>query len=70
MINRVQIGYPAVMKVATLPKPISIDEYLKKPIIEKKQLDWEKDMELKSRYLDKKVNFDSFEFISWWIFLQ
>jgi hypothetical protein len=54
MINRFQIGYPAVMKVESKPGPIEIDEYLKRPEIEKKQLDWEKDMQLRSRHLDRK----------------
>ena len=54
MINRVQIGYPAVMKVAVKPGPIEIEEFLKKPVIEKKELDWEKDLQLNSKYLDKK----------------
>ena len=75
MINRVQIGYPAVIKAVVKPKPIEIgnqfkdyrlvlvliylnncflDEYLPKLVINKKELNWENDMQLKSSYLDKK----------------
>lgn len=57
MINRVQIGYPAVMRVTKRPPAIEIDEYLEKPVIEKKSIDWEKDMQLKSIHLDKKESY-------------
>ncbi len=55
MINRVQVGYPAVMKSVEKPKPIEIDEYMPKIHIDKKSLVFESDMELKSNYLDRKV---------------
>jgi len=54
MINRVQIGYPAVIKAVTRPKPIEIDEFLPIPVIDKKELNLETDMQLKSNYLDRK----------------
>jgi hypothetical protein len=54
MANRVQIGYPAVMKILKTPKSIEIDEYLERPIIGKRDLDWEKDLQMKSMFLDRK----------------
>ncbi len=56
MINRVQIGSPAVMKATEPPKQIELDEYLPKPVIEKKELNWENDTQLYSQYLDRKVS--------------
>jgi hypothetical protein len=55
MVNRVQVGYPAIMKSVLKPKPIEIDEYLPPIIIEKKEITIENDMQLKSNYLDLKV---------------
>jgi hypothetical protein len=57
MINRVQIGYPAVIKAVERPKPIEIDEFLPRPVIEKRELNFEKDMQLRSKCLDRKVKF-------------
>lgn len=54
MINRIQIGYPAVFKTVKLPKPIEIDEYLPEIEINKKDLNWEKDMQMRSKYLDRR----------------
>ncbi|CAF0970059.1 unnamed protein product [Brachionus calyciflorus] len=54
MINRVQIGYPAVFKTVSKPKPIEIDEYLPEIIIGKKEINWEEDMQMRSKYLDRK----------------
>ncbi len=56
MINRVQVGYPAVMKSVERPRPIEVDEYMPKIQVEKRPLKFESDMELKSNYLDRKVS--------------
>ena len=45
------------MKSVEKPKPIEIDEYMPKIKIEKKELIFENDMELKSKYLDRKVRY-------------
>ena len=55
MANRVQVGYPAIMKTVSKPKSIEIDEFLPPITIEKKEIVLEKDMQMKSIYLDKKV---------------
>lgn len=57
MINRVQVGYPAIMKSVIKPKPIEIDEYMPKIVIEKKELLIDNDMEMKSNYLDRKEDY-------------
>lgn len=57
MVNRVQVGYPAVMKSVERPKPIEIDEYMPRIVMEKKELVLESDMELKSMYLDRKDDY-------------
>lgn len=54
MINRIQIGYPAVFKTIEKPKPIEIDEYLPEIKVSKQELDWEKDMQMRSKHRDKK----------------
>lgn len=92
MVNRVQVGYPALMKVITKPKPIEIglfyflllfywkkkfnlknflyfiklDEYMPEMTIEKKELDIDSDMQLKSNYLDRKVTL-KFVFLCFWL---
>lgn len=57
MINRVQVGYPAIMKSVIKPKPIEIDEFMPKMVIEKKELAIDSDMQLKSKYLDRKDDY-------------
>lgn len=54
MVNRIQVGSPSVIKVTEKPEPIEIDEYLDLPVINKKELDWENDMQMHSNYLDRK----------------
>lgn len=54
MANRIQIGYPAVIKAVEKPKKIQFDEYLPPITIEKKPLNWENDMLLKSEHTDKR----------------
>lgn len=57
MINRIQVGYPAIMKSVIKPKPIEIDEYMPKIVIPKKELLLDNDMEMKSKYLDRKEDY-------------
>jgi hypothetical protein len=55
MINRVQIGSPAVMKATEAPRFVELDEYLSMPVILKKDLNWKNDVQMYSNYLDRKV---------------
>lgn len=54
LTSRVQVGSPVTMRLVTLPPTIPIEEEIVRPTFEKKDLDWEDDMELYSKYLDKK----------------
>ncbi|KAK2169811.1 hypothetical protein NP493_1176g00033 [Ridgeia piscesae] len=54
LTSRVQVGSPVTMRLVTLPPAIPIEEEIERPTFEKKDLDWEDDMELYSKYLDKK----------------
>ncbi|XP_059163387.1 ciliogenesis-associated TTC17-interacting protein-like isoform X2 [Physella acuta] len=54
LTNRVQIGSPVTMKLAKVPLRIERDEETPKPVFEKKELNWEEDMQLHSRFLDRK----------------
>ena len=64
MINRVQVGYPAIMKSVIKPKSIEVDEYMPKIVIEKRGLVVDNDMEMKSKLLDRKVWADDFVWVS------
>jgi hypothetical protein len=64
MINRVQVGYPAIMKSVIKPKSIEVDEYMPKIVIEKRGLVVDNDMEMKSKLLDRKVWTDDFVWVS------
>jgi hypothetical protein len=55
MMNRVQIGSPAVMKATEAPKLVELDEFLSMPLILKKDLNWKNDVQMYSNYLDRKV---------------
>ncbi|CAH1788615.1 unnamed protein product [Owenia fusiformis] len=52
--NRVQVGSPVTMKLAYLPKAVEADEFEEKPKFPKKPLNWEEDMQLYSKFLDRK----------------
>lgn len=54
LISRYQIGSPIKMKTKTLPTVQEFDEYLPKPEISKKELKWEEDLELRSKFLDRR----------------
>lgn len=54
MTNRVQVGSPVTMKLTSVPQLIERDEEPPKPVFEKKALSWEDDMQLYSKFLDRK----------------
>ncbi|KAK0070447.1 ciliogenesis-associated TTC17-interacting protein [Biomphalaria pfeifferi] len=54
LTNRVQVGSPVTMKLAKVPLKIERDEETPKPVFEKKDLKWEEDLQLHSRFLDRK----------------
>lgn len=54
LTNRVQVGSPVTMKLAKVPQRIERDEETPKPVFEKKDINWEEDMQLHSQFLDRK----------------
>lgn len=54
LTNRVQVGSPVTMKLAKVPQRIERDEETPKPVFEKKEINWEEDMQLHSKFLDRK----------------
>nr|CAH8848654.1 unnamed protein product [Trichobilharzia regenti] len=54
LILRVQVGSPIIVKANTIPELFKKEEYLPKPIIPQISLNWEDDLELYSRFLDRK----------------
>ncbi|XP_062972815.1 ciliogenesis-associated TTC17-interacting protein isoform X4 [Elgaria multicarinata webbii] len=52
--RRVQVGSPATMVILQMPILIDTDEPDPRPVFEKIPLDWEEDVELYSRFLDRK----------------
>lgn len=52
--NRVQVGSPVTMKLQILPTLIEKDMEPPKPVFEKKELNWEEDLQMYSRFLDRK----------------
>ncbi|XP_076471459.1 ciliogenesis-associated TTC17-interacting protein-like [Babylonia areolata] len=52
--NRVQVGSPVTMKLQRIPTMIERDEEPPKPVFEKKELNWEEDMQMYSKFLDRK----------------
>ncbi|CAL1528736.1 unnamed protein product [Lymnaea stagnalis] len=59
LTNRVQVGSPVTMKLAKVPIRIERDEETPKPVFEKKNLSWEEDLQLQSRFLDRKEELKS-----------
>ncbi|XP_044294216.1 ciliogenesis-associated TTC17-interacting protein [Varanus komodoensis] len=51
---RVQVGSPATMVILQLPILIETDEPDPRPVFEKIPLDWEEDVQLYSKFLDRK----------------
>lgn len=54
LTNRVQVGSPVTMRLTRVPTPIEIDEEPEKPTFEKQRMNWEEDMEMYSKFLDRK----------------
>ncbi|KTG00698.1 hypothetical protein cypCar_00025282 [Cyprinus carpio] len=54
LASRVQLGSPAIMKLLHLPFLLDGVEKDQIPVFEKKPLIWEEDMELYSKFLDRK----------------
>ncbi|CAH8496033.1 unnamed protein product [Schistosoma turkestanicum] len=54
MILKVQVGSPITIKVDTIPERFEKEKYLPRPVIQKVALNWEDDLELYSRFLDRK----------------
>ncbi|XP_056122885.1 ciliogenesis-associated TTC17-interacting protein [Rhinichthys klamathensis goyatoka] len=54
LASRVQLGSPAIMKLLHLPFLLDGEEKDQIPVFEKKPLIWEEDMELYSKFLDRK----------------
>ncbi|ELU05627.1 hypothetical protein CAPTEDRAFT_229000 [Capitella teleta] len=52
--SRVQIGSPVTMRLTALPPPVEEDEEEDKPTFGKKELNWEEDMQLYSKFLERK----------------
>nr|XP_019597423.1 PREDICTED: ciliogenesis-associated TTC17-interacting protein isoform X3 [Rhinolophus sinicus] len=55
LAKRVQVGFPGCCVVTKMPIIREEDEIEPRPVFEKKPLMWEEDMELYSRFLDRKV---------------
>ncbi|XP_033116515.1 ciliogenesis-associated TTC17-interacting protein-like [Anneissia japonica] len=54
MSSRVQIGSPVTMRLLRVPPPLEKEEVREKPAVAKKPLHWEDDMQLYSKFLDRK----------------
>ncbi|CAF1465793.1 unnamed protein product [Rotaria magnacalcarata] len=54
LISRYQVGSPIKMKTRNIPEAEQFDEYLPKPEIPKRELEWENDLELRSRFIDRR----------------
>ncbi|CAF1675910.1 unnamed protein product, partial [Didymodactylos carnosus] len=54
LFSRYQVGSPITMKTKMLSPVKTFDEYLPKPEIPKKELNWEEDLELRSKFLDRR----------------
>ncbi|KAK2170694.1 hypothetical protein LSH36_1g17002 [Paralvinella palmiformis] len=54
LTSRVQVGSPVTMRLMFYPEPIEEEEYESKPVFEKKDLNWEEDVELHSKYSSRK----------------
>lgn len=56
LASRVQVGSPVTMKAIVMPPQIIPEDEIKKPTFEKKDLVWEEDEEMYSKFLDRKVH--------------
>ncbi|XP_062852917.1 ciliogenesis-associated TTC17-interacting protein isoform X3 [Trichomycterus rosablanca] len=65
LASRLQVGSPVTMNLLQLLPLLSVDERDQKPVFEKKPLVWQEDMELYSKFLDRKeeLKADHFSYI-------
>lgn len=54
LTSRVQVGSPVTMRVTTVPEPLITEEEPPKPTFSKTPLDWEDDVQMFSKFLDRK----------------
>lgn len=54
LTSRVQVGSPVMMRLLSLPPPMHKDEQTVTITIPKKPINWEEDMQLYSKFLDRK----------------
>ncbi|KAI1898347.1 hypothetical protein AGOR_G00071390 [Albula goreensis] len=54
LVSRVQVGSPVTMRLVQLPAQMGEDDKADKVVFEKKPLVWEEDMQLCSKFLDRK----------------
>ncbi|XP_069472937.1 ciliogenesis-associated TTC17-interacting protein isoform X2 [Ambystoma mexicanum] len=54
LASRVQVGSPVSMKLLTMPVLVEKEEQEPKPVFGKQVLEWEEDVQLYSRFLDRK----------------
>lgn len=54
LASRVQVGSPVTMRLLRAPTAMEEEEQIEKPTFGKKDLNWEEDMELKSKFLARK----------------
>ncbi|XP_077978507.1 ciliogenesis-associated TTC17-interacting protein-like [Glandiceps talaboti] len=54
LTSRVQVGSPVTMRLLRVPSRLETEEDLQKPVFKKKPLNWEEDMQLYSKFLDRK----------------
>uniref|UniRef100_UPI003AAC2B69 ciliogenesis-associated TTC17-interacting protein n=1 Tax=Centroberyx gerrardi TaxID=166262 RepID=UPI003AAC2B69 len=54
LASRVQVGSPVIMRLLQLPSQLEKDLLNDKPVFEKRPLFWEEDMQMHSKFLDRK----------------
>ncbi|XP_043930744.1 ciliogenesis-associated TTC17-interacting protein [Protopterus annectens] len=54
LASRIQVGSTVTMSLLAMPALVEKDEEEQKPVFEKTPLNWEEDIQLYSRYLDRK----------------
>ncbi|XP_070566321.1 ciliogenesis-associated TTC17-interacting protein-like [Ptychodera flava] len=54
LTSRVQVGSPVTMRLLRVPSRLDTDEAREKPVFKKQPLNWEEDMQLYSKFLDRK----------------
>ena len=55
LTNRIQLHSPLVMRVDLMPEPAVPDMYMPEPEVTTPILNWEDDLEMWSRFLERKV---------------